>query len=76
MLIIMDQVSLEAQDPNFHPPYLVGCPEILDPYNDVQLPSYGITDQESTDRIRGVYSLWSRRSGVSGGRGLIETPGG
>lgn len=76
MLIIMDQVDLEAQDPNFIPPFLVGAPEILDPYNDVMLPSYGITDEASAAQIHAVYTLWSRSDGISGGNRVIEAPGG
>jgi hypothetical protein len=76
MMIIMDQLDPENQDPNFHPEFLVGAPEILDPYNDVMIPSYGITDQESASRIRSVYSLWEKDNGISGGRRTIETPGG
>jgi hypothetical protein len=76
MLIIMDQVDLEAQDPNFKPECLVGSPEILDPYNDVMIPSYGITDECSDARIHKVYSLWSRSNGISGGSRVIEHPGG
>jgi hypothetical protein len=76
MLIIMGQIDSESCDPNFHPPFLVGCPEILDPYNDVMLSSYGITDMESTSRIKEVYSLWAKDNGVSGGRYAVEAPGG
>jgi hypothetical protein len=74
MLIIINQLDPEVCDPNFKPPYLVGAPEILDPYNDVMLPSYGITDSQSNDRIHAVYALWARRSGISGGRGLVLDP--
>ena len=73
-MVVMDQVSLEAQDENFKPPFLVGCPEVLDPYEDVMLPSYGITDSESNSRINNVYRLWRRDSGVSGGRFVVEKP--
>jgi hypothetical protein len=76
MMVIMDQVSFEACDPNFKPPFLVGAPEVLDPYNDVLLPSYGITDEAADAQIHGVYNLWGRSNGISGGRGLVEMPGG
>jgi hypothetical protein len=76
MMVIMDQVDVENCDPNFKPPFLVGCPEVLDPYNDVLIPSYGITDSESTARIKSVYSLWARDNGISGGRRTVEAPGG
>jgi hypothetical protein len=72
----MDQIDSESCDPNFKPPYLVGCPEILDPYNDVLLPSYGITDREADDRILTVYRRWRKDNGVSGGRSTVEVPGG
>ena len=75
MLVIIDQVDVEAQDENFHPPFLVGDPGVLDPNKDVVIPSYGITDEESTARIKSVYSLWSRSDGVSGGRMAVEAPG-
>jgi hypothetical protein len=76
MLIILDQVDVESQNPNFHPPFLVGCPEVLDPYTNVMLPSYGITDTAAADYIHGMYILWGKSSGVSGGRGLVEGPRG
>jgi hypothetical protein len=75
MIIIMDQIDVESCDPNFKPEFLVGAPEILDPYNSVMLSSYGITDQAVDAQLHAVYTLWSKSSGISGGRGVVETPG-
>jgi hypothetical protein len=71
----MPQIDPAACDPNFKPEFLVGDPSVLDPYNDVQLPSYGITDSHSDARIRDVYCLWGRSDGISGGNRVIENPG-
>ena len=76
MLIIMPQIDPASCDPNFKPEFLVGAPEILDPYNDVLYSSYGITDSESAARINAVYSLWTKDNGISGGRGLVENRAG
>jgi hypothetical protein len=75
MLIIMDQVDPDDCDPNFKPPFLIGAPEVLDPYTNVMLPSYGITDEAADAQLHSVYTLWRQSSGISGGRNIIETPG-
>ena len=75
MMVIMGQIDVEDCDPNFHPEFLVGDPEVLDPYTGALISSYGITDEESDSRIHQVYTLWSRLSGISGGNRVIEAPG-
>lgn len=75
MLVIINQVDPEAQDPNFHPPFLVGDPGVLDPYTDVQISPYGITDTDSDARIHFIYNLWNKDNGISGGRFTKELPG-
>ena len=76
MMVIMGQLDPENQDPNFKPTFFVGCPEVLDPYNDVMLPSYGITDQQADSQLRDVYRFWRKSDGVSGGKSTIEALGG
>ena len=71
-MVILNQVDANDCDPNFKPPFLLGDPGVLDPYEDVVIPSYGITDADSDARIHDVYILWGKSSGVSGARRILE----
>ena len=70
MLVIIDQVSLDAQDPNFKPGYIPGELGVYDPFSNVTISAYGLTDMDFQNRIDDVNRLWNRSSGVGSARRL------